>query len=243
MPRRRRIRSAADQRRPDRRNPRRGAGRGGASGQARQAGPRADDLLRVGADRGVGAIRGAGSAAGVRRAVRLYDAAELQGRLEGFDRGAPARRRRSRFDRRHGLPRDRTGAPGRHPGLVPLLRPLSGAPHRGQFQKSSCSARSASSRASSGFCRTARKSRFRSTSCRRATSSSSAPAKWCRSTASIVEGLAMIDQHALTGESTPAEKGVGDQCLRVDRRRRRQDARRRREIRRRNSRHPRSRRF
>jgi len=26
----------------------------------------------------------------------------------------------------------------------------------------------------------------------------------------IVEGLAMIDQHALTGESTPAEKGVGD---------------------------------
>jgi Cu2+-exporting ATPase len=26
----------------------------------------------------------------------------------------------------------------------------------------------------------------------------------------IVEGMAMIDQHALTGESTPAEKGVGD---------------------------------
>ncbi|MFO1419041.1 MAG: heavy metal translocating P-type ATPase [Methylotetracoccus sp.] len=26
----------------------------------------------------------------------------------------------------------------------------------------------------------------------------------------IVEGLAMIDQHALTGESTPAEKGIGD---------------------------------
>ena len=29
----------------------------------------------------------------------------------------------------------------------------------------------------------------------------------------IVEGLAMIDQHALTGESTPAEKGVGDQVF------------------------------
>jgi len=29
----------------------------------------------------------------------------------------------------------------------------------------------------------------------------------------IVEGLAMIDQHALTGESTPAEKGVGDRVF------------------------------
>lgn len=29
----------------------------------------------------------------------------------------------------------------------------------------------------------------------------------------IVGGLAMIDQHALTGESTPAEKGVGDQVF------------------------------
>ncbi len=29
----------------------------------------------------------------------------------------------------------------------------------------------------------------------------------------IVEGLAVIDQHALTGESTPAEKGVGDRVF------------------------------
>ncbi|MFO0957981.1 MAG: heavy metal translocating P-type ATPase [Isosphaeraceae bacterium] len=29
----------------------------------------------------------------------------------------------------------------------------------------------------------------------------------------IAEGMAMIDQHALTGESTPAEKGVGDQVF------------------------------
>ena len=29
----------------------------------------------------------------------------------------------------------------------------------------------------------------------------------------IVEGLALIDQHALTGESTPSEKGVGDQVF------------------------------
>ena len=29
----------------------------------------------------------------------------------------------------------------------------------------------------------------------------------------IAEGLAMIDQHALTGESTPAEKGVGDRVF------------------------------
>ena len=29
----------------------------------------------------------------------------------------------------------------------------------------------------------------------------------------IVDGLAMIDQHALTGKSTPAEKGVGDQVF------------------------------
>ena len=29
----------------------------------------------------------------------------------------------------------------------------------------------------------------------------------------IVEGLAMIDQHALTGESMPAEKGVGDRVF------------------------------
>ncbi|MGY6215681.1 heavy metal translocating P-type ATPase [Methylolobus aquaticus] len=29
----------------------------------------------------------------------------------------------------------------------------------------------------------------------------------------IVEGMAMIDQHALTGESTPAEKGVGDRVF------------------------------
>ena len=29
----------------------------------------------------------------------------------------------------------------------------------------------------------------------------------------IVDGLAMIDQHALTGESTPAEKGVGDRVF------------------------------
>jgi P-type E1-E2 ATPase len=29
----------------------------------------------------------------------------------------------------------------------------------------------------------------------------------------IVEGLTMIDQHALTGESTPAEKGIGDQVF------------------------------
>jgi len=29
----------------------------------------------------------------------------------------------------------------------------------------------------------------------------------------IIEGLAMIDQHALTGESTPAEKGVGDRVF------------------------------
>jgi Cu2+-exporting ATPase len=29
----------------------------------------------------------------------------------------------------------------------------------------------------------------------------------------IVEGLAMIDQHALTGESTPAEKGIGDHAF------------------------------
>jgi heavy metal translocating P-type ATPase len=29
----------------------------------------------------------------------------------------------------------------------------------------------------------------------------------------IVEGLAMIDQHALTGEATPAEKGVGDRVF------------------------------
>src|SRR5439155_25950287 len=29
----------------------------------------------------------------------------------------------------------------------------------------------------------------------------------------IADGLAMIDQHALTGESTPAEKGVGDRVL------------------------------
>ncbi len=29
----------------------------------------------------------------------------------------------------------------------------------------------------------------------------------------VVEGMAMIDQHALTGESTPAEKGVGDRVF------------------------------
>ena len=29
----------------------------------------------------------------------------------------------------------------------------------------------------------------------------------------IAEGMAMIDQHALTGESTPAEKGVGDRVF------------------------------
>ena len=29
----------------------------------------------------------------------------------------------------------------------------------------------------------------------------------------IAEGMAMIDQHALTGESTPAEKGVGDKVF------------------------------
>ena len=29
----------------------------------------------------------------------------------------------------------------------------------------------------------------------------------------IVQGMAMIDQHALTGESTPAEKGVGDRVF------------------------------
>src|SRR5208282_2420136 len=29
----------------------------------------------------------------------------------------------------------------------------------------------------------------------------------------IVDGLAMIDQHALTGESAPAEKGVGDRVF------------------------------
>ncbi len=29
----------------------------------------------------------------------------------------------------------------------------------------------------------------------------------------IVKGMAMIDQHALTGESTPAEKGVGDRVF------------------------------
>jgi len=29
----------------------------------------------------------------------------------------------------------------------------------------------------------------------------------------VVGGLAMIDQHALTGESTPAEKGIGDQVF------------------------------
>ena len=29
----------------------------------------------------------------------------------------------------------------------------------------------------------------------------------------VVEGMAVIDQHALTGESTPAEKGVGDQVF------------------------------
>jgi E1-E2 ATPase len=29
----------------------------------------------------------------------------------------------------------------------------------------------------------------------------------------IVDGLAMIDQHVLTGESTPAEKGIGDQVF------------------------------
>jgi cation transport ATPase len=29
----------------------------------------------------------------------------------------------------------------------------------------------------------------------------------------IIEGLAMIDQHALTGESVPAEKGVGDRIF------------------------------
>ena len=39
----------------------------------------------------------------------------------------------------------------------------------------------------------------------------------------IAEGLAMIDQHALTGESTPAEKGVGDRVFRLDPTRGRQD--------------------
>ena len=29
----------------------------------------------------------------------------------------------------------------------------------------------------------------------------------------VVEGIAMIDQHALTGESTPAEKGIGDRVF------------------------------
>jgi heavy metal translocating P-type ATPase len=29
----------------------------------------------------------------------------------------------------------------------------------------------------------------------------------------VVEGMAMVDQHALTGESTPSEKGVGDRVL------------------------------
>ena len=29
----------------------------------------------------------------------------------------------------------------------------------------------------------------------------------------IAQGMAMIDQHALTGESTPAEKGVGDRVF------------------------------
>src|SRR5260370_10134579 len=29
----------------------------------------------------------------------------------------------------------------------------------------------------------------------------------------VVEGMAMIAQHALTGESTPAEKGVGDRVF------------------------------
>ena len=29
----------------------------------------------------------------------------------------------------------------------------------------------------------------------------------------IIHGMAMIDQHALTGESTPAEKGVGDRVF------------------------------
>ena len=29
----------------------------------------------------------------------------------------------------------------------------------------------------------------------------------------VVEGMAMIDQHALTGESTPGEKGIGDRVF------------------------------
>ena len=29
----------------------------------------------------------------------------------------------------------------------------------------------------------------------------------------IIHGMAMVDQHALTGESTPAEKGVGDRVF------------------------------
>ena len=50
----------------------------------------------------------------------------------------------------------------------------------------------------------------------------------------IVEGLAMIDQHALTGESTPAEKGVGDQVFASTVMVAGKMHRRRREIRRRN---------
>ncbi len=57
------------------------------------------------------------------------------------------------------------------------------------------------------------RSRCRPTSSRRAMSSSCTPARSCRWTAQVVEGMAMIDQHALTGESTPAEKGVGDRVF------------------------------
>ena len=45
----------------------------------------------------------------------------------------------------------------------------------------------------------------------------------------IKEGMAMIDQHALTGESTPAEKGVGDRVFASTRDGRRQGLRRGRE--------------
>ena len=125
---------------------------------------------------------------------------------------------------------DHVDLPRRGALLVPGLRPRAGQEDAGQLQEAApervrqaAPVRLALSRRrrGPGLARPAR---------RPATSSSSTPARSCRSTGIIAEGMAMIDQHALTGESTPAEKGVGDRVFASTADGRRQDPRLGREI-------------
>ena len=124
--------------------------------------------------------------------------------------GAPARRRRARLHRRHRLSAGRAVFAGAVLGWCLGFGRSSSRRDAGRLAEAAAQRLRQAAAVRLAVPRRDARSRPRSSSSSPATSIVVNTGEVVPVDGEVVEGMAMIDQHALTGESTPAEKGVGD---------------------------------